>query len=248
MITAIIIDDEQHCIDRVKTLLAPYREIISVIGTFLTVDSGVHGIETLQPDVVFLDVQIHEQTGFDVLKAVNKHAFEVIFITAFEFYAVQAFKFSAIDYLLKPIDKDDFKMAINKLNLKIEAKDFSRKVNVLLENISKKDTQKKITIPTTEGLEFLDVSNIIRCEADVNYTIIYTMEGKKTTVSKTLKSFEALLINCNFFRVHNSHLINLNYIKKYTKGKGGYVTLTDNSTIEVSTRRKDEFIKAITNH
>src|SRR5690606_37412216 len=134
---------------------------------------------------------------------------------------VQAFKFSAIDYLLKPIDADDFKSAIDKLNLKIAAKDFSRKVKVLLDNISKNDVQKKITIPTVDGLEFLEVSHIIRCEADVNYTIIHTKDGKKTMVCKTLKSFEALLVNCNFFRVHNSHLINLNYIKKYTKGKGG---------------------------
>ena len=118
-------------------------------------------------------------------------------------------------------------------------------MNALLSNISKNDAQKKITIPTIDGLEFLEVSNIIRCESDVNYTNIFTKDNKKILVSKTLKSFEGLLANCNFFRVHNSHLINLDYIKKYTKGKGGYVTLTDNSIIEVSTRRKDEFLKAI---
>lgn len=245
MIKAIIIDDEQHCIDRIETLLKSYRDTIAIIGTFLTVDTGVHGIGDLYPDVVFLDVQIHEQTGFDVLKAVSHHHFEVIFTTAFETYAVQAFKFSAIDYLLKPIDEDDFKQAIEKLSSKIEAKDFSKKVNTLLDNISKNDVQKKITIPTVDGLEFLEVSNIIRCEADINYTAIFTKDNKKIVVSKTLKSFETLLANCNFFRVHNSHLINLDYIKKYTKGKGGYVTLIDNSTIEVSTRRKDEFLKAI---
>ncbi len=245
MIKAIIIDDEQHCVDRVEKLLKPYEDILAVVGTYLTVETGIEGIENLHPEVVFLDVQIHDKTGFDVLKALNHYAFEVIFTTAFEAFAIQAFRFSAVDYLLKPIDEDDFKLAIDKLNTKIEAKDFSKKVNALLGNISKKDVQKKITIPTVDGLEFLEVSDIIRCEADVNYTTIFTKDGKKITVSKTLKSFEALLAHCHFFRVHNSHLINLDYIKKYTKGKGGYITLSDNSTVEVSTRRKDDFLRAI---
>lgn len=245
MIKAIIIDDEQHCIDRLEALLKPYRNIITVIGSYLTVDAGIQGIDSLCPDVVFLDVQIHEQTGFDVLKAVKQLNFEVIFTTAFEMYAVQAFKFSAIDYLLKPIDADDFKLAIDKLSQKIESKDFSKKVKVLLDNIAKNDVQKKITIPTLDGLEFLEVANIIRCEADINYTIIHTKDGRKIMVAKTLKSFEALLTDCNFFRIHNSHLINLNHLVKYTKGKGGYVTLIDHSTIEVSVRRKDDFLKAI---
>lgn len=245
MIKAIIIDDEQHCIDRVETLLSPYENTITIVGNYLTVETGVRGIESLCPDVVFLDVQIHEQTGFDVLKAVKQLNFEVIFTTAFDMYAVQAFKFSAIDYLLKPIDADDFKLAIDKLSQKIEAKDFSKKVKVLLDNISKNDVQKKITIPTLDGLEFLEVANIIRCEADINYTIIHTKDGRKIMVAKTLKSFEALLADCNFFRIHNSHLINLNHLVKYTKGKGGYVTLIDHSTIEVSVRRKDDFLKAI---
>ncbi|MEN3322355.1 LytTR family DNA-binding domain-containing protein [Mariniflexile soesokkakense] len=245
MIKAIIIDDEQHCIDRVEKLLKPFEDSISLIGKFSTVNSGIKAIDNLNPDVVFLDVQIHEKTGFDVLMEVNHHAFEVIFTTAFETFAVQAFKFSAVDYLLKPIDEDDFNLAIKKLNSKIESKDFTKKVNALLSNVSKSDGQKKITIPTIDGLEFLEVSDIIRCEADVNYTNIFTKDSKKIMVSKTLKSFEALLANCNFFRVHNSHLINLDYIKKYTKGKGGYVTLIDNSVIEVSTRRKEDFLKAI---
>lgn len=245
MIKAIIIDDEQHCIDRVVTLLKPYKSTIDLTGQFTSVENGVEGIRQLKPDVVFLDIQIHDKTGFDVLKTIDNYDFEVIFTTAFENYAIQAFKFSAIDYLLKPIDKQDFDDALQKLNTKIQAKDFSQKVEHLLNNISKKDKQKRITIPTTEGLEFLEVSNIIRCEADVNYTNIYTINRKKITVSKTLKYFETLLSNCNFFRVHNSHLIHLDYIEKYTKGKGGYVTLTDKSTIEVSTRRKEEFLKVL---
>lgn len=244
MIKAVIIDDEQHCIDRVKQLIHKHDDL-SLIGEFTTVASGIVGLKTLQPDVLFLDVQIHEQTGFDVLKAIEAHPFEVIFTTAFDAYAVKAFKFSAIDYLLKPIDADDFNLAIEKVKEKLDTKDFSKKVNHLLANINKPDMHKKISIPTFEGLEFLEVADIVRCQSDVNYTTIFTKNGQKLLVSKTLKSFEELLADCNFFRVHNSHLINLEYIKKYTKGKGGYVTLTDNTVIEVSMRRKDDFLKYI---
>lgn len=244
MIKAIIVDDEQHCIDALQQLAKPINNL-QIVATYKTVIDAVNSIEALQPDLVFLDVQINDATGFDFLNQLKSISFEVIFTTAHEAYAVQAFKFSAVDYLLKPIDEDDFKLAIDKLNSKMEANDFSKKVSALLSNISKNDIQKKITIPTTDGLEFVNVSNIIRCEADVNYTTIFTTDGKKIMVAKTLKSFENLLSNCNFFRVHNSHLINLDFLKKYTKGKGGYVTLIDNSTIEVSTRRKDDFLRAI---
>jgi two-component system LytT family response regulator len=243
MIKAIIIDDEQHCTDRVVALLKSYSHKINLVGEFSDVDSGIEGIKTLQPDVVFLDVQIHDQTGFDVLKAFVKHPFEVVFTTAFESYAVQAFKFSAIDYLLKPIDVDDFEQAIQKVSEKLETKDFSKKVVHLLHNVSKQDSLKKISIPTLEGYVFIDVSEIIRCQADVNYTYVFTRNDKKIMVSKTLKYFDGLLSNCGFFRVHNSHLINLQYVKGYIKGKGGYVTLEDGATVEVSTRRKDDFIK-----
>lgn len=243
MIKAVIIDDEQHCIDRVEHLLLPYKNVISLIGKFTTVESGIEGVKNLNPDVIFLDVQIHDQTGFDILKALDHYPFEVIFTTAFETYAVQAFKFSAIDYLLKPIETDDFKLAIDKLSQKIEAKDFSQKVDHLLSNVSKNDLQKRISIPTVDGLEFIKVSDIIRCEANVNYTTIFSRNKQKLMVSKTLKHFEMLFCDCNFFRVHNSHLINLDYIKKYTKGKGGYITMIDGTNIEVSIRRKDAFLK-----
>ncbi|WP_372754394.1 LytR/AlgR family response regulator transcription factor [Mariniflexile sp.] len=244
MIKAIIIDDEQHCINAIK-LLAKSVNNLEIINAYTSVDEAVEAIEWHQPDLVFLDVQIHDKTGFDFLKMMKSITFEVIFTTAHEEFAVQAFKFSAIDYLLKPIEEEDFMLAIAKSQEKLAIKDFSKKVNTLLNNISKQDGSKKITIPTADGLEFLEVSNIIRCEADINYTTIFTTDRKKILVSKTLKSFESLLSNCNFFRIHNSHLINLDFVKKYTKGKGGYVTLSDNTVIEVSSRKKEAFLKAI---
>lgn len=245
MIKAVIIDDEQHCIDRIEHLLKPYEGAIHVVGKFTEADSAIQGIENLNPDVLFLDVQIHERTGFDILRTINHYTFEVIFTTAYEVYAVQAFKFSAIDYLLKPIEEDDFTSAIDKLNQRIKNKDFSNKVEVLLTNVLKNDQNKKIAIPTFEGLVFLEVSDILRFEANVNYTTIFTRDKQKMVVSKTLKYFETLLSDCNFFRVHNSHLINLDYIKKYIKGKGGYVIMSDNTSIEVSTRRKDALLKIL---
>lgn len=244
MIRTIIIDDELHCINRLTELVKPL-ENVSLVGSYTSVEDGSHAILTLAPDLVFLDVQINDKTGFDLLKKVGKMGFEVIFTTAFDTYAVQAFKFSAVDYLLKPIDRDDLTQALEKVNEKLEKKDFEKKVETLLNNLHKKDLHKRISIPTAEGLTFIEVSDIVRCQSDVNYTNIFLNGNKKITVSKTLKSFEALLSECNFFRIHNSHLINLECISKYTKGKGGYVTLVDGTYLEVSTRRKEEFLKRL---
>ncbi|MCK0147641.1 LytTR family DNA-binding domain-containing protein [Arenibacter sp. F26102] len=244
MIRAIIIDDELHCINRLTELVKPL-ENVTLVGAYTSVEEGSHAILALAPDLIFLDVQINDKTGFDLLEKVGKKDFEVIFTTAFDTYAVLAFKFSAVDYLLKPIDADDLIQALEKVNEKLDKKDFEKKVETLLSNLNKKDIHKRISIPTSEGLIFIEVSEIVRCQSDVNYTNIFLNGNKKITVSKTLKSFEALLSNCNFFRIHNSHLINLECISKYTKGKGGYVTLVDGTYLEVSTRRKEEFLKRL---
>ncbi|PKP26473.1 MAG: DNA-binding response regulator [Bacteroidetes bacterium HGW-Bacteroidetes-2] len=244
MIKALIIEDEQHCIDRLILLLQPYLNI-TILGTFLTVETGKNGIKTLQPDLVFLDIQIHQKTGFDLLKSFQHINFQVIFTTAYDAYAVQAFKFSAIDYLLKPIDEEDLNNAILKVSNTLSQNNLSEKMNVLLSNILQKDNLKKISITSQEGILFIPVAEIIRCQADINYTHIFLTSKKKITVSKTLKYFEELLVNCNFFRVHNSHLINLNFVVKFSKTNGGEITMQDKSTIEVSSRRKEAFLKRI---
>lgn len=247
MLKAIIVDDEQHCIDRLTNLLADSAfSTTIVVARCNTVEDGLQALKKFQPDIVFLDVQIHEKTGFDLLNQLKEKNFEVIFTTAFDKYAIQAFKFSAIDYLLKPIDKNDLEQAVEKCKDRISKNELSGKLDVLLNNI--KDTNgsiKKITVPTITGLSFLPVNNIIRCESDVNYTTIFLKEHQKLTVAKTLKEFEELLADYNFYRVHNSHLINLAYIKSYNKGKGGYVSMTDDSEVEVSSRRKDAFLKRL---
>jgi two-component system, LytTR family, response regulator len=247
MLRAVIIEDEQHCIDRLRSQLTEVASSsIHLLDSYQTIEEGLHAIRKLQPDVVFLDVQIQERTGFDLLIELKEINFEVIFTTAYERYAVQAFKFSAVDYLLKPVDINDLKEAISRLNDKISKKEMLGKLNVLLHNL--KDMQgasKKISVPTINGFSFLAVNDIIRCQSDVNYTTIYLKENHKLTVAKTLKEFEELLTEYNFYRIHNSHLINLAYIKSYNKGKGGYVSMIDNSEVEVSTRRKEDFLKRL---
>jgi two-component system LytT family response regulator len=247
MIRAIIIDDEEHCVSRLHDLLDRYcSSFIAIEGVFDTVDDGIIAINALQPDLIFLDVQIHDKTGFDLLRHFKNMPCEVIFTTAFEKYAIQAFKFSAIDYLLKPVDKDDLLQAVEKLNGKLQLQQTQQKFNVLLSNLQNISGQsKKIVIPTVNGLVFVPVSDIIRCESSVNYTTIFLRDKQKITVAKTLKEFEEMLTPYRFFRVHNSHLINLTHVKEYHKGKGGFIYMADNTEIEVSTRRKDDFLKVL---
>lgn len=242
MIRAIIIDDEQHCIDRLKRLIDEHcKKEILLMDSFSTYDDGIKGIARLQPELVFLDVQIKDKTGFEMLKQIGEIYFEVVFTTAYEKFAVQAFKFSAIDFLLKPIVAEDLVTAILKLNIKLSINEKAKKFETLLFNIT--ENVKRIAIPTITGFTYLNTTDIIRCESEVNYTTIFLKDKTSLMVAKTLKEFEELLTDFGFFRIHNSHLINTSFIKSYNKGKGGFVTLTDNKQIEVSTRRKVEFLQ-----
>lgn len=247
MIKAVIIDDEQHCVDRLKRLIAEHcSETIKPTGSFNTVEQGIKGIKLLQPELLFLDVQIQDKTGFDLLQRIPEKNFEIIFTTAYEKYALQAFRFSAVDYLLKPVDPADLVHAVSKLSNKRHPNEVALKVQNLLENIEqlKQYTPpKKIMVPTISGFELLPVIDIVRCQSDINYTTIFIKDRPKLVVAKTLKEFEEMLEEYNFFRVHNSHLINLAYVKSYRKGKGGSVTMMDGLEIEVSTRRKDDFLQ-----
>ena len=244
MISALIIDDEEDCIEGLQNLLVNgHDNLVEVVGSAKTARDGIEAIAVLKPDLVFLDVQIGDKTGFDVLRALPEINFEIIFTTAFEKFALEAIKFSALDYLLKPVDVDELDIALMKLLHEKSRKNTADKIDLLLQNTQKIDgIFKKIIVPTMAGFEFIEIANIIRCESDNNYTTIYFKDKQKMLVSKTLKDFEELLYNYSFFRIHNSHLINLNYIKSYNKGKGGSVILTDGTEVEVSSRRKDDFI------
>ncbi|WP_298487203.1 LytTR family DNA-binding domain-containing protein [uncultured Maribacter sp.] len=249
MMRAIIVDDEQHCIDRLLKLLLKYVNSITVVKVVTTVEEAKISIEEELPDVVFLDVQIYEQTGFDLLRQLSAINFEIIFTTAYNNYAIEAFKFSALDYLLKPIDKEEFGKAIEKLKQKSSLKELSKKMEVLFHNLEEKQNSglRKIAVPTVEGLTLVDVLNIIRCQSDTSYTHIYLKGNKKITVAKTLKYFENLLERHNFFRIHHSHLINLLMVDKYVKGKGGYALMKEGAYVEVAVRRKEEFLRRLSN-
>lgn len=248
MMKAIIVDDEQHCIDRLQSLLQQhFPQRIHVAATCKTVAEAIGAIKKLQPQLLFLDVQIHGETGFDLLQQLTTINFAVIFTTAYEKYAVQAFKFSAVDYLLKPIVEEDLRAAIEKANAAIDQKQTSARLDVLFSNMRQQENQqRRICIPVSTGLIFLQVGDIIRCESNVNYTTFYTKDKKKIVAAKTLKEFEEMLAESNFYRVHNSHLVNLTYVSSYVKnGAGGTVILTDGTEVDVSTRRKEEFLKRI---
>lgn len=248
MIRAIIVDDEQYSIDRLTFLIGKYcSRDINVVGACQSVEEGLKVITDKKPDLVFLDVQMGSHTGFDLLRKLEHIDFEIIFITAHEKYAVQAFRFSAFDYLLKPVDENDFNQTIVKLKRKFSRSEQARKIDTLFHNLQHiSNASRRLSIPLHDGLIFPEVKDIVRCESIGNYTLIFLNDGKKFTASRPLKKYEEMLEDCNFFRVHQSHLINLAYVKSYQRGKGGMVTLTDETEIEVSVRRKDEFLKRVT--
>ncbi|HVU95731.1 MAG TPA: LytTR family DNA-binding domain-containing protein [Puia sp.] len=244
MIRAIIVEDEGHCSERLIELVRRHAgNRVLIEGVYETVDSGVKALRERRPELVFLDVQVKDRSGFDVLQETRELTYGVIFTTAYDRYAVQAFQFSAIDYLLKPVAGDELLRAIDRFEGARSAEDRARRLEALLHNLLETGVaDKRIGLPVASGLIFVQVSMILRCESSSNYTLLFTTDGKKLVVSKTLKEFEALLTPYRFFRVHHSHLVNLRYIKNYQKGQGGTVTLTDDTIVEVSTRRKEEFL------
>lgn len=246
MIKTIIIDDEQHCTDRLIRLLNELKEFeVEIAGFASTVEEGLQLIKNNQPDLVFLDVNLGNGSGFDLLKKSGKINYSIIFCTAYDQYAVQAFRFSALDYLLKPVSKELLGEALLKMNKQKEENIIERKLELLFQN--NHSTHKRIAIPDVKGIVFVPLNDIIRCQGNVNYTQIFLRNGEQFLASKTIKEFEELLKEYNFFRLHNSHLVNLDTIKRYKKGSGGSVLLEDGTELDVSVRRKDEFLRKMKN-
>jgi len=246
MLKTIIIDDEQHCIDSLLRHIKSYKNTFNVVAICQTVEEALVATKNLQPELVFLDIILHDKTGFDYLEQLDAINFKIIFITAFDKYAIKAFKYSALDYLLKPIDANDFKNCATRLKLNINYSGLDIQIMSLLNNLQRGEKKKPIAIPTLNGFEIIEIDTIIFCKADTSYTYIYT-RNSEILVSKPLKFYDDLLSENNFYRIHNSHLINISHVKKYNKGKGGSVTMSNNITIDVSTRRKEAFVKLLTN-
>lgn len=246
MINALIIDDEQHCIDHLMELLRTYAAAeVRILGAFADAGEASDAIASLKPDLLFLDIQLKDRTGFDLLNQIDSAELSVIFTTAYDQYAVQAFRFSAVDYLLKPIADDELIGSLQKVSANIEKKQFTARYELLLQHLNRTEgIPLKIALPSMEGWDFIPVTEIVRCQAQGNYTQFFLHSGRQLMVSQTLKGYEKLLEGHGFFRVHHTHLINLARVTRYHKG--GWVTLDDGSTVDVSTRRRDAFLARMT--
>jgi two-component system LytT family response regulator len=253
MITALLVDDDQHLRTGLKALLDRYTNDIVIVGEAESVKTGIAAIEKWQPQVIFLDIHLSDGTGFDILEQLaqkqGKIKAHIVFITAHEQYALKAFRFSALDFLLKPVDFEELQNTMAKIKVATGKDNSFEHIDLLLENIRKKvDNYKRIALSTSDGIHLFEVSDIIRCEAKANYTQFYIKNHKPVLISKTLKEYEELLSEHGFERVHQSHLINLAYLKSYIKNDGGYVIMADQSSIPIAQSKKEklqELIKAL---
>lgn len=248
MIKAVIIDDEQHSIDALKWKLENYCPDVEVIAAFDKPAEGITFLKQNKPDLLFLDIEMPMLNGFDVLEELGRDLpFDIIFITAYDNFGIQAVKFSALDYLLKPVQNKELKEAIEKHVKKSRHKTPADQVEVLLQNVQaeKKGKLGKIALASKESIEFVDAPDIIYCEANSNYTNVYMTDGKKKVISRTLKDFEDLLAPHQFFRPHISFLINLTRVKEFIRGDGGYLVMENKIKIPVSKNKREELLSLL---
>jgi len=246
MIKALIVDDEENARGNIEVLLQDYCEEVSVIAMADNVTAGLKAAKKHKPDIVFLDIEMNGETGFDLLSRIEDIDFDVVFTTAHSDYALKAFKFNATDYLLKPIDINELINAVAKTGKRLGNQLSQDKLEQIINRGGQYNEEfNKIALPTVDGLLFVERDHIIRCESADNYTTFFLHDGSKIMVSKTIKHFEELLSEYNFFRVHQSHLINLRHLKQYHKGEGGYAIMSDDSSVIVSRRKKEAFLSGL---
>jgi two-component system, LytTR family, response regulator len=245
MIKAIIVDDELDCCETIASLLNAYCPDVEVTGTYHNGAEALPAVLQKQPDLVFLDVEMPKMNGFEMLEQLPQVNFDIIFTTSYDKYALKAIRFSAIDYLLKPIDREELQKAVQKVRMRSQ-RNMSQQVEILMQKLHQPAKAiGKIALPTMEGLQMIPVDSIINCESDSNYTILLLKSNKKIIVSSTLKEMEEVLEDHSFVRVHRSYLANLNEVEKYVKGEGGYLIMSDGSTIDVSRNRKEQLMKKL---
>lgn len=246
IVKAFIVDDEFQSRNLLSKLVADLATGVQLIGQASSVDEAFNAINDLNPNLVFLDVMLNEATGFDLLKRFEAVDFEIIFTTAHNEYALKAFRCNAIDYLLKPIDPDELESAIQKAKSKLQSKQFTSKEH--LENLyqaihNPAAPLKKIAIPTSDGFILQPLEEIIYCQAAGNYTQFHLTNKRKLLSSYTLKQYDDMLGEFNFFRAHKSFLINVDHVQQYKKGEGGTVIMSDGMEVEVSRRNKESFVQ-----
>ncbi len=243
MIPAIIVDDIKESRINLRADLADYCPEIKVIGEAESVISALKLLKDQKPSIVFLDIHLTDGTGFDILELLPQIDFKVIFTTASDAFAIKAFKYSAIDYLLKPIDPDELTQAVTQAigQYRLE----HQQVDLLMENLKEKKPSQKLALSTAEKIHVVDIASIVRCESNDNYTLFFFQDGSKIMVSKTLKTYVQLLKDAQFFRVHQRHLVNQKQIREFVKTDGGYIIMNDGSNVPVSHRKRAEVLEMI---
>ncbi len=247
MIKAIVIDDEELGRNVLKNLIQKYCPEISVVGEASNIKEAKKAISETNPSLVFLDIEMPGGSGFDLLEQLKDSDFSVIFTTAYNQYAVKAFRYSAVDYLLKPINIDELLIAVKKVLSPTSKKVMQSSIDHLMDSYNNQGVSKnnKLALPTQEGLVFIDINDIVRCEADGKYTHCFILGGKKLYSTRSLKDFEEQLAPRGFCRIHHAHLVNLNHIKNYVKGDGGQVLMVNGDSVIVSKRKKEEFLNRL---
>ncbi len=247
MIRAVLIDDEVNALDVLEMQLNNYCTGVSIIEKCEGGEKGIAAIKQHQPDLVFLDIEMPRKNGFDVLSETRGVCYDVVFTTAYDQFAVKAFKYAALDYLLKPIDILELQVAVEKARAKKGNTGIEDKIKVLFEQFSQVQPQQsqRIALPVGDAMQLFVPDDIIRCESDSNYTNVFLTGSKKILLAKTLKEIEETLNGLSFFRVHQSHLVNMNHISKVVKGEGSYLTMTDGASIPVSRNKKEAFMELL---
>lgn len=240
---AVLIDDERDALEVLEWSLKKFAPKVEIVAMCDAALDGLDKIKTLKPELVFLDIEMPQLNGFDLLERLGKYDFDVIFTTAYNQFAIKALKICALDYLLKPIDGDELKLAVEKA-LNKKNSNSSLQLELLMSYFKpEKPKTRRIALTASDHLIFVDTNDILYCESDSNYTTFYLEKGDKVVISKTLKDVEEILEGGDFFRIHASYLINLKHVSKFTRGDGGYVVMSNNKNITVSRKKKDEFFE-----
>jgi two-component system LytT family response regulator len=242
-IRALIVDDEVNNRENLRSALETYCPEVKVVGEADSAITAMDRIKELSPELVFLDIAMPMGSGFDLLESLPEIHFEIIFVTAYDQYAIRAIKFAAVDYLLKPIDALELKKAVERVQSKRRQQNQQGQLKALLHNLQQQE--KKIALPQSDHIEFVPVHSIIRCQGDRNYTHFFLKDGRELLVSRTLKEYVELLDDQSFYRVHQSHLVNLHCIQKYRKRDGGLLVTTDGAKIPVARARKDGLLERL---
>ncbi len=244
MISCILVDDESNSLEMTEWLLKTYCPGVTIEAMCNSAEKGIEAINKFKPDVVFLDIEMPHMNGFDMLEQFDKLTFDVVFTTAYDQFAIKAFKYSALNYLLKPVDPEDLKETIRRIEEK-KTSPTKEQIDLLMQsvkNVSKQPVS-RVALTTNDGMIFVSTNEILYCQAESNYTSVVLLGGKKIVVSKVLKDIDETLSGPDFFRVHNSYLININHIKKFVRGDGGYVIMDDGTSIGISRSRRQEFME-----